>query len=70
MSATKSVWSAFTTQKGAIVAAFIKLGAVGKGAGVTKGQLVAALPDVPDKNISFYLTKWQEPGIVEKTAAA
>ena len=68
---TKAMWSAFTTQKGEIVAAFVKLGAVGKNvAGVTKAALVAALPGVPDKNISFYLSKWQEPGIVEKLAAA
>ena len=37
---------------------------------LTRAQLVAALPDVPDKNISFYLSKWQVPGIVEKMAAA
>jgi hypothetical protein len=70
VSATKSVWSAYETQKGEIVAAFVKLGAVGKAPGVTKGALVAALPNVPDKNISFYLSKWQAPGIVEKLAAA
>jgi ABC-type transporter Mla subunit MlaD len=68
---TKAAWSAFTTQKGEIVAAFVKLGAVGKtAAGVTRAQLIAALPEVPDKNISFYLSKWQPAGIVEKLPAA
>jgi hypothetical protein len=68
---TKAAWSAFTTQKGEIVAAFVKLGAVGKtAAGVTRAQLIAALPQVPDKNISFYLSKWQPAGIVEKLPAA
>jgi hypothetical protein len=68
---TKSTWSAFTTQKATIVAAFVKLGAVGKtAAGVTRAQLIAALPDVPDKNISFYLSKWNPAGIVEKLPAA
>ncbi len=68
---TKTTWSAFTTQKAAIVAGFVKLGAVGKNAaGVTRGALIAALPDVPDKNISFYLSKWQAAGIVEKMPAA
>jgi hypothetical protein len=68
---TKTTWSAFATQKAEIVAAFVKLGAVGKtAAGVTRGALIAALPGVPDKNISFYLSKWQPAGIVEKLPAA
>jgi len=68
---TKATWNVFTTQKAAIVGAFVKLGAVGKtAAGVTRGALVAALPEVPDKNISFYLSKWQPAGIVEKLPAA
>jgi hypothetical protein len=68
---TKAVWSAFTTQKAEIVAALVKLGAVGKNAaGVTRAQLIAALPDVPEKNISFYLSKWQAPGLLEKMPAA
>jgi hypothetical protein len=68
---TKAVWSAFTTQKASIVAAFVKLGAVGKNAtGVTRAQLIAALPNVPEKNISFYLSKWQAPGVLEKMPAA
>jgi hypothetical protein len=67
----KPTWSAFTTQKKSIVDAFVKLGAVGaKAAGVTRGALVEALPGVPDKNISFYLSKWQPAGIVEKLPAA
>jgi len=61
----------FTGQKGEIVAAFQKLGAIGaKAAGVTRGQLIEALPNVPAPNISFYLSRWQEPGIVEKLAPA
>jgi hypothetical protein len=68
---TKAVWSAFTTQKAEIVAALVKLGAVGKNAaGVTRAQLIAALPNVPEKNISFYLSKWQAPGLLEKLPAA
>ena len=70
---SKAVWSAFKTQKAEIVAAFIKLGAVGKKApGVTRAALIAALPKIGDKNISFYLSVWQknEPVIVEKLAAA
>lgn len=70
---SKAVWSAFKTQKAEIVAAFIKLGAVGnKAPGVTRAALIAALPKIGDKNISFYLSVWQknEPVIVEKLAAA
>jgi len=68
---TKATWSAFTAQKGTIVAAFVKLGAVGKTAtGVTRAKLIEALPDVGDKNISFYLSKWQPLGVVEKLPAA
>jgi len=68
---TKATWSAFTTQKGEIVAAFVKLGAVGKtAAGCTRAQLIEALPNVGDKNISFYLSKWQPIGVVEKLPAA
>ena len=72
VNASKAVWSAFTTQKGEIIKAFTKLNAVGsKAAGVTRAQLIAALPNVPDKNISFYLSKWQaDPAIVEKLAPA
>ena len=67
----KSTWSAFATQKGEIVAAFVKLGAVGKtAAGVTRAKLIEALPAISDKNISFYLSKWQGEGIVEKLPAA
>jgi hypothetical protein len=69
--ATVKEWGAFTGQKGVIVAAFKKLGAVGaKATGITRGALITALPDVPAANISFYLSKWQEPKIVEKLAAA
>lgn len=70
---SKAVWSAFKTQKSEIVAAFIKLEAVSKKArGVTRAELIAALPNVPPNNVSFYLSKWQksEPVIVEKLAAA
>jgi hypothetical protein len=68
---TKKTWEAFTTQKATIIEAFVKLGAVGKtAAGATRAQLVAALPGVPDKNVSFYLSKWQPAGIVEKLPAA
>ena len=64
-------WGAFTTQKGEIIAAFKKLNAVGKSvAGVTRGELIEALPDVPAANISFYLSKWQGANIVEKLPAA
>jgi hypothetical protein len=71
VNATAKEWGAFTAQKGAIVAAFKKLNAVGaKAAGITRGELIEALPDVPTANISFYLSKWQEPGIVEKLPAA
>ena len=58
-------------QKGQIVAAFQKAGATGaKAAGVTRAQLIEALPNVPPANISFYLSKWQRPGIVEKLEPA
>jgi hypothetical protein len=68
---TAKEWGAFTGQKGIIVTAFKKLGAVGvKAVGVTRAALITALPDVPAANISFYLSKWQEPKIVEKLAAA
>jgi hypothetical protein len=68
---TKKTWEAFATQKGEIIKAFVKLGAVGKAAaGVTRAQLVAALPGVPDKNVSFYLSKWQPISVVEKLPAA
>ena len=68
---TKKQWEAFEGQKGAIVAAFKKLNAVGaKSAGATRGALINALPDIPPANVSFYLSKWQAPGIVTKTAAA
>ena len=70
---SKAAWSAFKTQKAEITAAFVKLGAVGKKApGVTRAALIAALPKISDKNISFYLSVWQkaEPAIVEKLAAA
>ena len=69
--ATAKEWGAFTTQKGVIIEALKKLGAVGKtSAGVTRGALIAALPDVPAANISFYLSKWQGANIVEKLPAA
>jgi hypothetical protein len=68
---TEKEWGAFTTQKGMIVDAFQKAGAVGaKAAGVTRGALIAALPDVPKNNVSFYLSKWQAAGILEKLAPA
>jgi len=69
---SKTVWSAFKTQKAEVVAALVKLGAVGaKAAGATRAQLLAALPDVPEKNVSYYLSVWQktEPAIIEKIAA-
>ena len=65
------MWSAYTTQKGEIIAAFMKLGAVGsKATGVSRAQLIAALPNVDEKNISFYLSTWQktDPAILEKLA--
>ena len=66
----KPTWSAFTGQKGIIIAAFVKLAAVGaKARGVTRSQLIAALPDVPPKNISFYLSTWQKDSLLEKLAA-
>lgn len=69
--ATAKEWGAFATQKGEIIAAFKKLNAVGKSvAGITRGELIEALPDVPAANISFYLSKWQAGGIVEKLPAA
>ena len=69
--ATAKEWGAFATQKGEIIAAFKKLNAVGKSvAGITRGELIEALPDVPAANISFYLSKWQAGGIVEKLLAA
>lgn len=68
---TEKDWSAFSGQKGTIVAAFKKIGAVGaKAKGVTRAELIAALPNVPAANISFYLSRWQGPGIVEKLQAA
>ena len=67
---TKKTWEAFQTQKGELIAAFVKLGAVGaKATGATRAQLVAALPKIDPKNISFYLSKWQ-PDILEKLAPA
>ena len=66
----EKTWSAFEGQKGEIVAAFKKLGAVGaKAAGATRAALIAALPKVPANNVSFYLSKWQAPGILEKLEA-
>jgi len=68
---TKKEWSGYTGQKADIIAAFEKAGAVGsKALGITRGALIAALPNVPAANISFYLSKWQAPGVVEKLAAA
>ena len=71
INASKAMWSAYTTQKGEIIAAFMKLGAVGsKATGVSRAQLIAALPNVDEKNISFYLSIWQktDPAILEKLA--
>ena len=73
LATSKAVWSAFTTQKGEIIAAFTKLGAIGaKASGVTRAQLITALPNIDAKNISFYLSTWQsgDAPIVEKLAAA
>jgi hypothetical protein len=69
-SATAKEWGAFSGQKGEIVAAFKKLGAVGaKAAGATRAAICAALPKIGPNNISFYLSKWQPAKIVEKLAA-
>jgi hypothetical protein len=66
----KNTWGGFTGQKGDIVAAFKKLGAIGaKAKGVTRAALIAALPDISANNISFYLSKWQPAGLLEKLAA-
>jgi hypothetical protein len=68
---TEKEWGAFGGQKGEIVAALKKLGAVGaKSSGATRAQLCAALPNIGTNNISFYLSKWQAPNIIEKLAAA
>jgi hypothetical protein len=68
--ATEKVWGAFDKQKGEIVAAFKKLGAVGsKAPGITRAQLITAAPKVPVNNLSFYLSKWQPAGILEKLEA-
>ena len=68
--ATEKVWGAFDKQKGEIVAAFKKLGAVGsKASGITRAQLITAAPKVPVNNLSFYLSKWQPAGILEKLEA-
>ena len=69
---SKTAWSAFKTQKAEVVAALVKLGAVGaKAVGATRAQLLAAMPNVPEKNVSYYLSVWQktEPAIIEKIAA-
>ena len=69
----KAVWSAFTGQKGEIVGALVKLGAVGaKAAGVTTAAICKALPKVAPKNVAFYMSVWQtktDPAVVEKIAA-
>jgi len=70
---SKATWSAFKGQKAELVQAFIDLSAVGaKAAGVTRGALIDALPNIGPKNISFYLSTWQsgDAPIVEKLAAA
>lgn len=75
IAAAKKVWEAYAGQKGAIVKAMVKAGAVGKtAAGVTAAELVKAT-GIADKNVAFYMSVWQstkkqDTVIVEKLAAA
>ena len=73
LNAAKTVWSAYKGQKADIVAALVKLGAVGaKAPGATSAQLQNALPNVGHKNIAFYLSTLQktDPAVLEKLAPA
>jgi len=69
VSATKPTWSAFTKQKGEVVAGLVALGAVGvKSHGVTGAALCEHLSSIAPKNVRFYLSVWQHDNIIEKLA--
>jgi hypothetical protein len=77
LTASKKLWESFDGegQKGKLIRALVKAGAVGaKAAGVTTAALVEAT-GIVDKNVAFYMSIWQgtkkqEQAIVEKVAAA
>jgi hypothetical protein len=75
LTASKKLWESFEGQKGTIVEAMVKAGAVGaKAKGMTTAELVEAT-GIIDKNVAFYMSVWQstkkqEQVIVEKIAAA
>ena len=75
LNAAKKVWSAYTGQKGEIVKALVKAGAVGtKVAGITAAALTDAT-GIAAKNVAFYMSVWQNEAktgavVIEKVAPA